>query len=139
MYENKLHTCKNYTKNLAGNITKTVTRIILKNYEPQLAKAFVKFGIKPKEFYKFFKKMQKKIKGPTSMVELFKIEGIKPEEMRMKALFTSAFTKIIRKRYLLHSLKKGKMQDLETYIRWKNTRLQYFPDEIPNVMKNSGI
>lgn len=63
-----------------------------------------------------------------SLDKLFKIDPENPKEAKMKELFQKVFNKILRKEYLIYSLRLGKMQDQSLYIREKNDRLLYYSE-----------
>lgn len=72
--------------------------------------------------------MDKKLYGPESLNKLFKIDPNNQKETKMKTLFLKVFHKILRKEYIVYSLKLGKMHDLRPYIQKKNSQLLYYPD-----------
>ena len=54
----------------------------------------------------------------------------------MKSIFESVFIKILRKRYMIYLLRKGKMRMPKTdYIEIKNQKLAYLLSHIRSVME----
>lgn len=70
--------------------------------------------------------MEKKLYGPVSLNKMFRVDPKNEKEKRMKGFFLRVFTKILRKEYIIYSLKVGKMQDLDPYIQKKNSLLLYY-------------
>jgi len=48
--------------------------------------------------------------------QLFLPDESKPKDKEMKKIFTNEFEKVVRKKYIIYLLKKGKMRDYNPYI-----------------------
>lgn len=72
--------------------------------------------------------MEKKLYGPESLNKMFKIDPNNEKEKQMKNLFLQVFNKILRKEYIVYSLKLGKMHNLHPYIEKKNSHLLYYAE-----------
>ena len=117
---------KGYDKNIIGYVAKKVINMMFSKYSKQLCKKCRELGLNYKHFKKIYKTAEEKLTGPVELNKLFHFEPEDNEEKTMKILFHRTFNKILRKKYLIYSLKLGKMRQMEPYIRKKNTHLLYF-------------
>ena len=111
------------TKNIIGYETKKAINLMFKKHPDYVRRKCKEAKIEYRLFKKVYLSAEKKIYGPVSIDKMFDDEG-KSEEMR--SVFLKIFNKILRKEYLIYSIKLGKMQDMEPYIREKNTKLLYY-------------
>ena len=119
---------KGYTKNILGYEAKKAISLMFSTYSKQVSLRCRKQGISYRQFKKFYKAAEARITGPVELSKLFHVESTerKEEEVRSKRLFARLFSKILRKNYMIYSLKKGKMWQMEEYIRKKNEQLLYY-------------
>ena len=70
-------------------------------------------GIDYRDFRAKYKKAESTLYGPVNLTKLFRRDGNDSDTKKMmKVLFKRMFTAILRKSYLMESLKVGKMRDL---------------------------
>lgn len=99
---------------------------MLKYHQPYLSKKCRASGINYRDFKRFYISAEKKLYGPISLDKLFNLDPENPKETKIKKIFEVIFHKILRKEYLIYSLKLGKMQDHSLYIQEKNRKLLYY-------------
>ena len=63
-----------------------------------------------KDFKKRYSKTDDQLTGPQDLASLFKTKLENHVEVKMKKLFVTIFNKILRKEYIIESLRAGKMQ-----------------------------
>ena len=98
-------------------------------YSKYISKKCKQYDINYRHFKKHYKSFEDKITGPQELTKVFKSEVEGETTKVMKKLFHYLFNKLLRKNYLIYSLKVGKMKQMEPYIRKKNTQLLYFADQ----------
>lgn len=107
-----------------GYETKKTIKLMFRRHGDYIRRKCKEAGLVFREFKKVYTCAEKKIYGPISIDKMLEVEGEKSEKMR--SVFLKIFNKILRKEYLIYSLKLGKMQDMEPYIREKNAKLLYY-------------
>jgi hypothetical protein len=80
------------------------------NHTKYLSKKCKALGIKFREFKRTYKTLEGTISGPLNLEKLFDIDTHNESQVKMNKLFTHTFVKILRKEYLIYTLKRGKMR-----------------------------
>ena len=119
---------KGYDKNIVGYVAKKAINLMFSKFSKKISKKCKELKVNYREFKKTYKSAEERITGPMELNKLFRSEAENEEQAKMKKLFHNLFNKLLRKHYMVYSLKVGKMRQFEPYIRKKNTHLLYFAD-----------
>lgn len=116
-------------RNIFPNAGKRTGKMILLDYKQLTEKYLRKWGLNMQRFLFYYPEILTSNYSGSSFSAFFpSLTG--GERDKYTKFFSFIYEKILRKRYLLVELRTGKMTDMKSYIKVKNSQLMYFSDHM---------
>lgn len=117
-------------KNNFPNIVRRVVKMMTGECRPAIEAFFRKLGrsydLRVEDLMDFCQKILRNNCSGRNFGKMLSSTNVEPKEKRVRSIFVKQFLQILRRRYILLSVKGGRMKELESYTESKNTEIMYF-------------